>query len=164
MAESFAEILGKLETEHQMLCKLLYRNRNQHRTTHLFSYLLSSSRALKILFVRAGKDELVLLRAHHDALKFQSNAARIEKAGSDELQKAVSLHSTLCAMRNVCVCAFKRSFRAAIELQIQLAKRVFPALFSLLYALTARLVRYLALTAVELERHEATIMLHLQVH
>jgi hypothetical protein len=138
LGSSYAHIVGKLESDVNLLKKILYRNRNQHGNTLAFSYAKRITRALALQW---RKDHLLILQqAVTEALRFRIGETKL----SQEVVEKLALHGIVVAMTITSgTKALHNSIKGYHAYSELLRKQVFLPLFTVLWSLMARIFKSL---------------------
>jgi len=135
--EDITDIIVSLNDEKTTLSLLLYRNHNQHRITKLFNYLKSMNIILKMLTIECL---LIVNTRSCTSLTLSLNNKLLET----DLNEIFKSHILLCSLINLLTECLKKSIVCDDCVRILLRKKLFAPLYTVLFALLARIINCLS--------------------
>jgi hypothetical protein len=149
------ESIADLDAEALLLSQLIYRNHNQHNATELFSHLKSTNRLLKML----TKQRLAAVCARCDSSLRTSTSSKLS---TSDIHDLFSAHTMIVAATDLCAETLHRCYGGSTCVRICLAKRIFAPLYSMMLAITARLLRCLQSVFLHFHKHSSLLLSQLQ--
>lgn len=136
MAASITKHIDELEPEQKLLSQLIYRNHNQHGSTQLFSYYKGLSRHLKMLTM----DKLNTVNTKcESAIKSSAQT----KLSSQDLKQLFEVQYMTTYAVNLLSETIETSLKCADVVRRSLSKKLFLPLYTMLLAITARILNCL---------------------
>lgn len=135
---------GCIDNEIHILTRLLYRNNNQHGKSIVFSHLKGMSKHLKLLNSESCQ-KLIL------SLDSSVRIAKQHKHSQLQFEEILSTADSVYLATRACVIAVNHGARSSECLIKLLGNKVFVPLFSVLLALTARIMKCVSVLAVNFQ-------------
>lgn len=133
MAASIRKYFDELEPEQKLLSQLIYRNHNQHGSTQLLSYYKGLSRHLKLL----STDKLNTVNNKcESAIKSSAQT----KLTSQDLKQLFEVQYLTTAAVNLLSETIEITLKSADVVRRSLSKKLFLPLYTMLLAITARIL------------------------
>ena len=135
--------IGCIDNELHILSRLLYRNNNQHGKSLVFTQLKGVKKHLELLSEKACEKLIASLDA-------SVRLANQHKHSQLQMEELMSVLESVYLAFGCSVAGVKHGIKASDSLVKLLRNKVFVPLFSLLLALTSRIVKCVSILAVSL--------------
>lgn len=137
MSNDLKACTEQLSAEHRLLMQLIYRNHNQHASSQLFSYFKNLNRVLKLLTPE---------RVNATATKCEATlrSAAQGKVTQADLSEINETHVLLFAVVNMTAQGLDFALKASDLVRHLLGKKLFLPLYTILLAISARIVHCLS--------------------
>lgn len=132
MSSSLKVCIDNLSAEHGLLVQLIYRNHNQHSSTHLFSYFKNLNRVLKFI----TPERLNITVAKCETTLRSAAQAKVTQTDLSEINETLIL---IFAMVNMTAQALDFALKSSDLVRHLLSKKLFLPLYTMLLAISARI-------------------------